>query len=340
MTLKKSSVHLYLTVFLTPLPRCHCPFIGHLTHFILLRDEKVNVALNLSGMHLLLTYQCPYECDHCFVWSNPNYTETMTLKQIRELLTEAKKLGTVEWVWFEGGEPFLYYAVMLKGIKEARALGFKVGVLSNSYWATCLEDALEWLRPLAELGVSDMGLSSDLYHGEDLEAERVKNAVEAASKLGISVGIMATAQMPDKLKGLPGGVSELMYRGRAAKKLLEGAPRKPWVQFKECPHEKLASPGRVHVDPLGYVHVCQGLTIGNARQRPLSEIIESYDASSHPIMKPLVEGGPAALVKEFDIPHERTYADACHLCYEARLLLRARFPDLLAPGQMYGEGLE
>jgi len=296
--------------------------------------------MTLRGVHFLLTYQCTQECDHCFVWSSPNYLETMTLKQIRELLQEAKKLGTIEWVWFEGGEPFLYYPVMLKGIKEAKALGFKVGALSNSYWATCLEDALEWLRPLAELGVADMGLSSDLYHGEDLEAEKVKNAVEAATKLGIEAGIMATCKMPDKLVGKRGGVTEIMYRGRAAKKLLKGAPRKPWTEMTKCPHENLASPERVHVDPLGYVHVCQGLSIGNAWQRPFSEIIQSYDASRHPIMKPLVEGGPVALVKKFDLPHKRTYADACHLCYEARLLLRARFPEVLAPSQMYGEGLE
>ena len=24
-----------------------------------------------SGLHLLLTYQCPFECDHCFVWETP-----------------------------------------------------------------------------------------------------------------------------------------------------------------------------------------------------------------------------------------------------------------------------
>jgi len=291
-------------------------------------------------MHLLLTYQCTQECDHCFVWSSPSYLQTMTLKQVCILLEEAKKLGTVEWVAFEGGEPFLYYPVLVKGIREARNLGFKVEVLSNAYWATCQEDAFEWLRPLAQLEVSKLGLSSDLYHGENLEAERVKNGVQVAQKLGIKVGIMATDKMLEKLAGLPGGVAEIMYRGRAAKKLLEGAPRKPWTELKECPHENLTSPERVHVDSLGYVHVCQGLSIGNAWQSPFSEIIQSYDAASHPIIKWLVKGGPAALVKELGLPHEQNYADACHLCYDARLLLKERFPDVLAPGQMYGEGLE
>jgi len=292
--------------------------------------------MELKGIHLLLTYQCIMECDHCFVWSSPSSQETMTLKQIGELLHEAEKLGTVEWVWFEGGEPFIYYQIMLKGLGKASKMGFKIGVLSNAYWATCLEDALEWLLPLAELGVANLGLSSDPYHGENTEAERVKNGVEAAIKLGIPVDVMATVKLPDKLAGLPSGVGELMYRGRATEKLLKDAPRKAWSEFKECPYEDLVSPKRVHVDPLSYVHVCQGLTIGNAWQNSFSEIIRSYDHSKHPIIQPLVEGGPAALVEKFGLSHDEEYADACHLCYMARLALKEQFPKLLTPNQMYG----
>jgi len=260
----------------------------------------------------------------------------MTFRQIGELLNEAKRLGTVRWVWFEGGEPFLYYKIMLKGLGKAAEMGFKLGVLSNAYWATCFEDALEWLRPLAELGVANLGLSSDFYHGEDLEAERVRNAVEAAMKLNIPVSILATAKLPEKLVGLPGGVGELMYRGRAAEKLLGEAPRRAWSEFRECPYEDLANPERVHVDPLGYVHVCQGLTIGNAWQDGFSEVIRSYNYADHPIIQPLVEGGPVALVEKFGLSHDDAYADACHLCYMARCVLRERYPRLLAPDQMYG----
>jgi hypothetical protein len=260
----------------------------------------------------------------------------MTFKQISELLSEAQKLGTVKWVWFEGGEPFLYYRIMLKGLSQAVKMGFKAGALSNAYWATCFEDALEWLRPLAEIGVVDVGLSGDPYHGEDIEAEKVKNGVEAAVKLGMKVSVMATEKLPAKLAGLPSGVSELMYRGRAAENLLEDIPRRAWNEFEECPHEDLANPERVHVDPLGYVHVCQGLTIGNAWQDSLSKIIRSCSPSEHPIIQPLVEGGPTALAKRYNISHEEEYADACHLCYKVRLALREQFPEWLTPDQMYG----
>jgi hypothetical protein len=40
------------------------------------------------------------------------------------------------------------------------------------------------------------------------------------------------------------------------------------------------------------------------------------------------------------VSHEESYADACHLCYQARCALRARFPEILTPDQMYGVFLQ
>jgi hypothetical protein len=49
-----------------------------------------------------------------------------------------------------------------------------------------------------------------------------------------------------------------------------------------------------------------------------------------------MNGGPAALVTEYGLSHESEYADACHLCYEARSALRERMPEILGPDQVYG----
>ena len=127
-----------------------------------------------------------------------------------------------------------------------------------------------------------------------------------------------------------------MFRGRAAPKLAPHADQHPWESFTRCPHEDLREPGRVHLDPLGNVHVCQGIVIGNVFERRLKDICAEYRAETHPVCGPLQEGGPVALVDEYNLPHAATYADACHLCYEARLALRRREPRALAPDQMYG----
>ena len=299
--------------------------------------------MELKGVHFLLTNRCDLECDHCFVWGSPKAKGVFTLKQIRDILTEAKKLRTVNYVSIEGGEPFLYYPVMVKAIKEAVNLGFHVEILSNCYWATCPEDALEWLLPIAEAKEVELTLSSDFYHGESWKIEAVENGVKAANALNMKVGIIAIKDpsveipCPEEIEGAKVGLYEIMYKGRAAKELTEKATKKPWHEFTKCPYEDFTKQERVHIDPFGYVHVCQGISIGNAWQKPFSKIIEEYNPYQNSILEPLIRGGPVALVEKFGLPHDEFYADACHLCFAARCRLRSRFPDILAPDQMYGE---
>jgi hypothetical protein len=92
---------------------------------------------------------------------------------------------------------------------------------------------------------------------------------------------------------------------------------------------------------LGNLHICQGIVIGNLFLQPLDEICARYVPEEHPVVGPLLAGGPAELARRYDLaPAENAiYADACHLCYETRLRLRERFPAELGPDQMYGADL-
>ncbi len=299
--------------------------------------------MKLKGIHFLLSYRCTDECDHCFVWSSPQAKGTMSLAQIREVLHQASDLGTVEMVYFEGGEPFLFYPIMLQGLREAANLGFRRGIVTNNYWATSVEDAVEWLRSVAEIGIDDLSLSSDLFHGEAMMTQAARNGIEAAKQLGLPEGVLtievpegcATYTQGDKGEPISGG--PVRFRGRAVANLTEGVPRRPWTEFAECPDEDFRDPGRVHVDTFGHVHLCQGLLMGNLWQQPLKEMVAHYDPDDHPVIGPLLAGGPAALVERYGLPHEESYIDACHLCYLARDQLRSRFPQYLAPGTVYGE---
>jgi MoaA/NifB/PqqE/SkfB family radical SAM enzyme len=264
----------------------------------------------------------------------------MTMDEIEHVLQQAKELGTITSIYFEGGEPFLYYVPLVQSVQKAAEMGFQVGIVTNTYWATSRRDALEWLRPFAGL-VQDLSISSDLFHYSEKVSRQTENARAAAEELGIPLGVISIAQPEEteaaKASGqLPLGESGIMYRGRAADVLVEKASRHPWQEFKECPYENLRDPGRVHVDPYGNVHICQGISIGNMLQTPLREICENYDPDAHPITGPILRGGPAELVRQHDLGHEEEYADACHLCDDARRKLRDKFMEILMPDQMYG----
>lgn len=295
--------------------------------------------MKLNGLHLLLTYQCTFECDHCFVWGSPWQSGTMTLEDVRRILHQAREMDSVEWIYFEGGEPFLYYAVLVKGVEMAARAGYQVGIVSNAYWANSMEDALEWLKPMAPW-VQDLSVSSDLFHYSVKTSQQGLNAAAAAQQLGIPVGTISIARPEEAAIAacgqLPEGESKVMYRGRAAQKLAENAGRIAWDAFPECPHEDLREPGRIHLDPLGNLHICQGISIGNLYQTSLTELCSQYNPDAHPIVGPLLAGGPTELVNRYQLPHDSGYADACHLCYSSRQALRPRFPEVLLPDQMYG----
>ena len=169
----------------------------------------------------------------------------------------------------------------------------------------------------------------------------MRNACQAAQQLEIPLGVISIAEpeatsVEAVVGQLPPEESGVMYRGRAVETLVSRAPRRSWTQFTECPYENLREPGRVHVDPFGNLHICQGISLGNMLQRPLRDICAGYDPNSHPITGPLLAGGPVELVQRYELTHEEAYADACHLCEHARRALREQFPAILMPDQMYG----
>ena len=297
--------------------------------------------MKLTGLHLLLTYRCNFECDHCFLWGSPRQNGTMTLKQIREILRQAQEHPSIKSIYFEGGEPFLYYPILLKGIQLASELGFETGIVSNGYWATTKEDALEWLRSLAKI-LDSLSVSSDLFHYSEELSRQAQNAQNAARKLGISLDFISIAQPEDDsaevgIGQLPEGFSGIKYQGRAADKLADCVEGQAWQSFTECPYEDLREPGRVHIDPFGHMHICQGISLGNIFETPINEICTEYNAKTHPITGMLLKGGPAKLVERYGLSSKEKYADACHLCDWARRELRPQFSEVLTPNQIYGE---
>ncbi len=222
------------------------------------------MAIRLDGIHFLVTYRCTYACDHCFVWGSPDAEDAMTLAQITSVIDQGAELGLTD-VYFEGGEPTLAYPIVLAAAKHARERGLDAGIVSNCFWATSVADAKVWLAPFAEIGLSDLSLSSYAYFVEDANEEQLRNAVLAARELGIPASVLEVGAPADI--GVPGAcsgdVGEVMHKGRAAVALAPARASRPPETLITCPFEDFTDPGRAHVGPDGELQICQGISAGN-----------------------------------------------------------------------------
>jgi hypothetical protein len=294
----------------------------------------------LQGLHFLLTYQCLNECDHCFLYCGPHMSGTFTLDQVERAIQQGVAVGITS-VYVEGGEPFLYYPLMLETLRLAKRQGLRRGIVTNCYWAVAERDAELWLEPLIDIGLDDLSVSDDSFHSDDPERSPAKIALAVAVRLGLPADRI-TIEAPRILagngrrKGEPVVVGDVVFRGRAVEKLSRDLPRRVFACFTECTEEDLINPTRVHLDPFGNVFVCQGISIGNIWQQPLAQIMREYRPEEHPILGPLVKGGPAELARVFGLPEGDTYISGCHLCYLVRKKLLDRFPRYLCPRQVYG----
>lgn len=299
----------------------------------------------ITQVHFILTYMCTLECEHCFVCSSPAAEGTFTPSQIARVLDQALQLGTVDTVYFEGGEPFLFYPVLLEGIRQARSRGLSVGIVTNGYFATSDENAQCFLEPIRDLGIADFSVSNDIFHYEDRQENAARRATETAQKMGLPTLVLALdpggsgpgsqAGIREEKKGIitEGGI---MFRGRAAAKLSGNTKLHDWREFTSCPYEDLVNPSRLHVDACGNLQICQGICMGNVWEKPLAELVRDYYPKDHPICGPLIASGPAQLARDLGYtPPKEGVADACHLCWLARKASRGKFLGVLEPAQVY-----
>ena len=289
-----------------------------------MRPKNDCMIPSLTGIHFLVTYGCSAECDHCFIWGSPRRRSGMTADQADDYLDQVVALETVKTVCAEGGESFTQYDVLVHFLRAATERGLSASALTNASWVSSREHAERRIAQLMGAGLSSLGVSTDEWHRRTVPVERVDTLLAVCAAAGLPANRMETV------------MDGVMFRGRAAERLAPSRPRRPAGELTTCPHEKLDAPSRVHLDCYGRVHLCQGLCVGG---KGPADACASYNPASHPIARLLLDGGPYALgmlAAEHGLNLDDGYVDACHLCYRARECLRARYPELLGPDEMYG----
>ena len=157
--------------------------------------------MKLSGLHILLTYQCTYECDHCFVWGSPQQSGTLTIEQVEQILAQAKsdiKVLSLEEMLYaatlttDNNEKLAFYQGALASnpqcVRAANNIGYCQMLLGKNDEALA---AFEKAKAINNTDVVKNNMAfAYLVKGDLAKAEETFNSMTAAtaeSKWGLGV---------------------------------------------------------------------------------------------------------------------------------------------------------
>lgn len=286
-----------------------------------------------KSVGLLLTYTCTAACKNCCFECTPKRRETLPISLCLCAIDELSEIGTVESITLSGGECFLRYDDILQIVRRVRENGMQVKCVTNAYWAINLKVALKKLRPLVQVGLNVIEVSTDDYHIEYVPMTRVANALEAAYILGIETHLTViydrqTRRLNEILRKLdlsykPTVVSEfpVLNVGFAKDRINEEC----LITQDTLPSRSCAEViRRPSITPHGELFACcavagftSPLKMGVVNSIKLSKLFEQ--ARSEALYIILAFDGPiklAAIAAEhgvFDL--EQTFVDECHLCH-------------------------
>ena len=317
----------------------------------------------MSVLKIHLTYQCVAACNHCRFRCTTKEAQVINSDLVMEVVTALKAQNNLELVVLLGGEPGLFPELTHQLANAIRALDIKFRVESNAYWATDEAAARQFLAPLYANNVSLM-FSLDAFHAPFIPLERVEQAVRVSEQLDGAYNLeMAYLNLAERNHPLDEKTDALyneltsrlgfepkayrgnvLFNGRSADRLADlvaegrGVPDEPCRAVPWWYKGDLDTLDLLILDPDGYLSKGCGIAIGNTVQTPITEILQSYDPYTHPVLSTLLNSGPLGLAQEAqELGYElkENYADRCHLCQEARQVLRDKYPEYLQPDQHY-----
>jgi organic radical activating enzyme len=314
-------------------------------------DSNASEPRFLANLGLMLTYRCTIACPHCVVEAGPHRKEEMRLEDALVWVEEASNYrdGHIKGIALTGGEPFYNLEYLAQISAHCRALGFIVSVVTNAFWASTRDEALNILSGLP--AVQMVSVSTDVYHQQSIPFGFVQNAVWAAKELGrpYNIAVCTDNEEDQHYQKIIGDLKAMGEEGRIRLSITYpvGRARKKAHRFKyrTAPEPTVSACSMASspvVFPDGRVIACIGpvltlprshpLFLGNLRQERLSEILDR--AELNPILHTIRAWGPHKLVSllkqnglEAMLPGAYISDCICDICY--RLFSDGRIVDAL-----------
>lgn len=153
-----------------------------------------DMVISPSILTFITTFKCTAACKDCCFECNPKREGRLSLKQMKEYLDQSiKAYPSIKVLILTGGECFLLKSDLDKIVLYASNKGLRVRIVTNGYWASSFEKAIERLSILVNSGLNEINFSTGDDHLEFVSENFVVNGLRAALKLGLTTVVNVEA---------------------------------------------------------------------------------------------------------------------------------------------------
>jgi len=203
--------------------------------------EKIEIPNTLTVLH---TYQCTAACKNCCFGSNPSIKGRIPQERIKKYIHDAAEMG-IKLLVFSGGEAFLMKEDLDENISFASSLGLVTRIVTNAYWATSEEVALNRLGKLKQKGLREINFSTGDFHQEFVPIERIINGILAALRLNMPCALMIEVSGNNKF------TKEMLFRDARLSNALNDRKNKQLFHILESPWISMNTDTPVNYDGCG-----------------------------------------------------------------------------------------
>lgn len=291
---------------------------------------------------LFLNRRCTVGCASCNANAAPDNTGELTPQWLESFFHQIQGLDFSGFIIWTGGEPFLSFQALQKGISLASQKEFHSEILTAGAW---FQQAPKQLESLAAAGDFSLRISLDAEHQDNVPMSVVTSLIKKALDLHIEVNFtlrkIPGRENPEKdfLAQIKEQLPDFYRENHARSRWLHYLPHMPISPDPGCiPSHNAAGPGKqkwkqtckmgfkdLVIGEDGLVYPCCGLfgipaheqmAVGN----PLNESWENLETRQHdhPLFQTLKKKGPYGICKELGLAPETwnwpAYETPCHLC--------------------------
>jgi len=298
---------------------------------------------NKGNIILFLNRRCTVGCASCNAGATTGNTAELTSQWLETFFNKLHDLEFSGYIVWTGGEPFLSFQALQKGISLASQNKYHSEILTSGAW---FQQAPEQLESLAAVGDFSLRISLDAEHHDSVPLPIIISLIKKSLSLGIEVNF-TLRQIPgrenpveDFLDQIKEQLPDFYRQNHTRSRWLHYLPHMPISPGPGgcLPTHSAAAPGKqkwqqtckmgfkdLVIGEDGLVYPCCGLfgIPGHEQMAmgdPLNESWENLEIRqrNHPLFQVLKRKGPYGICKELGLSSETwdwpAYETPCHLC--------------------------